>query len=281
VAHALLCSGRYMKSLLLLGFVAMTACGSPCAEGVCSNEGYSRVQPGPCTSGHSDGDSGTHCQYTYDNGKVVQVACSWHASDPDRDGTDSAAYSYDAAGNLASIHSVREGGGEHRDMTWVFDAEHVTSTDVDHSDGTSVSTDIRTYDRATFQFLPDSLGDWVWPRAELGLQSRRQLNPENGVDFTEHFIWTTDGHMLRQGMLTFELDDQGRLIDWTTPEHSGFLGNEWTYSYRDGRLVKSTFSGETTNGEPKPTAYHYDKGNNLSNITSYDDSEDAYDYSCW
>jgi hypothetical protein len=264
-----------MKRLLLL---AITACGPPCADGVCSNEDYSHAQPGPCASGVAQYETHDHCVYTYDTAKLTQVECTW-TIDPDGPGTDLATYTYDASGNVASIHSVRTGTVPssqlwNRDMTWTFDAMHATSTDTQFG-----VTTIDTFDRATFQWMPDSLGDWVWPAAELGLQIERQIG--NGGDFTKHITWTTDGHTLTHDMITFEVDDQGRLVGYQTGGFGAFLPRVHTYSYRGDRLVKSTLSTDQSNGEPMPTSYHYDKGGNLASITSDDSGDSAYDYRCW
>ncbi len=257
-----------LASLLLLGTLGpTTACNDDCVDGVCPDLAQTRRVPGPCESAYSTPNYANHCHYTYDGDLNTEIACSWHEKGEEAEhGTETSTRTYDAAGQLVQIDYVYD------DISDGIGSEYgrwrLTPTEVLYYPGSwsGFGTRVgRTYDRATFAWLPEPGSFQASPRAELGLAS------EGTITYT----WTREGNTLTRtgGSVpdTFLLDDRGRILEMHTNAQDRF------YTYDGDLLVNREVHGQTFTQE----TFEYDAGGNLAIWSNDRGGYETYDNSCW
>jgi hypothetical protein len=252
---------------LLVGVLPSSACDGDCIDGVCPDLSQTRAVPGPCESAYSTPSYANHCHYAYDGDRSSKIECDWHEKGEDSEhGTETATRTYDSAGQLLQLDyvydDVSDGIGSSYSR-WKF-----TPTEVQYFPGSwsGFGTTIgRTYDRATFAWLPMPGSFAASPSAELGLKSDRETT----------YTWTRAGTTLtRTGggkTATFELDDRGRIIEI----HDGSRDRIYTY---DGDLLVER---ETLGSQHVVETFEYDAGGNLASWSNDAGWYEAYDNSCW
>jgi hypothetical protein len=259
---------KWLVLAIVLVIVAQSACDGSCVDGVCPSLDLEQRYPGPCESAVEGEKHRRHCTYSYEDARLVQIACSWwndvHGDD-DR-GEDTTTWSYDASGQPVRVEEVLIGRGYRLESLWQLDTDPITYSTGDR--------EIAAYDRETFAFLPMPGAEALTPRAALGL-----LRTSSAT-----FTWSGSGTSLtRTGSdglaATFELDDRQRVVrvrgDAETDGRLGTYENRWTF---DGDvLVRSTWTTSSPSGESGGASdYVYDRYANL--VTGADE---VYGYDCW
>lgn len=253
---------------LLVGVLTSSACDGDCVDGVCPDTSQARAVPGPCESAYSTPGYANHCHYTYDgDDRSTKIACDWHEKGNDGEhGTETATRTYDAAGELLQIDYVYD--DESDGIGSSYGRWKLTPTEVQYFPGswsgfgTSVG---RTYDPATFAWLPMPGSFAASPSAELGLKSDR----------TTTYTWAREGTTLTRtgangSTATFRLDDRGRILEI----QNGTSDRLYTYQgdLLVQREVKDPHAVET---------FEYDDGGNLATWSDDTGRYEAYDNSCW
>ena len=248
----------WMKLVLATMLVVAAGCDGECIDGVCPDLSVTVAGPGPCESAYAGGGYSDHCTYSYEGDRITLYECTWHT---DEHGTDKTTYSYDANGQFVQIDAahvdISDTVGSHYER-WDF-----TADEVKFSRGGPTS---RTYDRATFAFLPTP-GSYIgMPQAELGLKSGL------GVTYRWTSTGTTRTRTSSAGEIgTLELDERGRVIETR-------FGETITYTYDEDHLL--SIQGTSASGSSFSNSFDYDAAGNVATRQSSFGRE-VYDNTCW
>ncbi|MEO7096604.1 MAG: hypothetical protein ABI175_25320 [Polyangiales bacterium] len=252
---------------MLALILSSSGCDGDCVDGVCPDTSETRAVPGPCESAYTTPSYANHCHYSYDGDRSTKIACDWHEKGSDGEhGTETATRTYDAAGELLQIDYVYD--DESDGIGSSYSRWKLTPTEVLYIPGSwsGFGTTVgRTYDRATFAWLPMPGSFAASPSAELGLTSARDVV----------YTWTRVGMTLTRtgggATTTFELDDRGRI----TKIQSASVTRIFTY---EGDVLV----GRETLGEQHAVeTFEYDAGGNLATWSNDAGFYEAYDNRCW
>jgi YD repeat-containing protein len=229
-----------------------------CIRGVCPDRSDHHAYAGPCHSAEQDAYGHTECSFTYVQGHVTHVDCTWAT---DEQGIVVSDWTYDASWKMTSIHTVETDFSDEvgdREDRWTLSDQRVVN-------------DNRTFVASSFAFFPAVGTEILWPQAELGLFTQG----------TTSFQWTTASPttLHRSGtdgsFDVFHLDALGQVVSWTGPGNSEL----WTYDpSAPHRLIEHKTEADTIH-------YAYDAGGNVVEIgmadVSGDGAREVYDYTCW